>query len=156
MNTETLTVAANSSQTSAKSTKGDYTIQNFGNGSYSITLNNGTYNDYGLLPVIDRGLLNPDLAGKSKGEYDAIAKSKSISSYSSYIPKRRTQLIRYVDRATGKDLVQPIRISGYGNQQYQADDITPQLLMVILMRGLQALPVMDLYLVITVIQLLVM
>ena len=124
MNTETLTVAANSSQTSTESTKGHYTIQNFGNGSYSVTLNTGT-NPYGLLPVIDRGLLNPDLAGKSKGEYDAIAKSKSISSYSSYIPKRRTQLIRYVDRATGKDLVQPIKISGYGNQQYQADDITP-------------------------------
>ncbi|PEH02026.1 MucBP domain-containing protein [Lactobacillus sp. UMNPBX6] len=124
VNTETLTVAANSSQTSTESTKGRYTIQNFGNGSYSVTLNTGT-NPYGLLPVIDRGLLNPDLAGKSKGEYDAIAKSKSISSYSSYIPKRRTQLIRYVDRATGKDLVQPIKISGYGNQQYQADDITP-------------------------------
>ncbi|PAB53148.1 hypothetical protein A3P64_03000, partial [Lactobacillus johnsonii] len=124
VNTETLTVAANSSQTSTESTKGRYTIQNFGNGSYSVTLNTGT-NPYGLLPVIDRGLLNPDLAGKRKGEYDAIAKSKSISSYSSYIPKRRTQLIRYVDRATGKDLVQPIKISGYGNQQYQADDITP-------------------------------
>ena len=124
VNTETLTVAANSSQTSTESTKGRYTIQNFGNGSYSVTLNTGT-NPYGLLPVIDRGLLNPDLAGKSKDEYDAIAKSKSISSYSSYIPKRRTQLIRYVDRATGKDLVQPIKIRGYGNQLYRTNDITP-------------------------------
>ncbi|MBP2058795.1 Rib/alpha/Esp surface antigen-like repeat protein, partial [Lactobacillus colini] len=127
MNTETVKVAANTTKTNTyynSADKGDYTIQNFGNGSYSITLNTFT-NGFGLLPVFDSGHLNNDLVNKTESQYNDIARNESIGIYASYIPKPRTQIIRYVDQATGKDIVQPIDISGYGYQPYRTSDVTP-------------------------------
>ena len=105
---------------------------------------------YGLVPVFDDGI-NKDKAGKldlttidDKGEtvvhgwvgdyllgeglYDYYAKQKSITSWQTPIPQMTTLTIRYVDQATGEDLLAPKTIAGFTYQGFEISNLaTPQI-----------------------------
>lgn len=105
---------------------------------------------YGLVPVFDDGI-NKDKAGKldlttidDKGEtvvhgwvgdyllgeglYDYYAKQKSITTWQTPIPQMTTLTIRYVDQATGEDLLAPKTIAGFTYQGFEISNLaTPQI-----------------------------
>ncbi|MCZ0744191.1 YSIRK-type signal peptide-containing protein [Ligilactobacillus sp. UO.C109] len=131
------TYTQNTSTTTTKpgdSTKEQYTgtggsthdliFQNYGGDSFTVKLN-GLKEGYGLLPVFDGGLLDPTYGSNTLDQNDEAAKTKSIGFWASAIPQETSTKVRYVDQATGKDIVQPMEISGFGYQGFKVNGDAP-------------------------------
>ena len=102
----------------------DLFFQNYGD-SFSVKLIGRLKDGYGLLPVFDEGLLDPTYGSNTLDQNDAAAKAKSISFWASAIPQETSTKVRYVDQATGKDIVQPMKISGFGYQGFKVKGDAP-------------------------------
>ena len=92
----------------------DLIFKNYGD-SFTVKLN-GFEGGPGLLPVFDGGLLDPTYGSNTYDQNHAAAQAKSIGFWASAIPQKTSTKVRYVDQATGKDIVQPMKISGFGYQ----------------------------------------
>ena len=131
------TFTQNTSTTTTKSgdsTKEQYTgtggsthdliFQNYGD-SFSVKLSGRLTNGYGLLPVFDEGLLDPTYGSNTLDQNDKAAQTESIGFWASAIPQKTSTKVRYVDQATGKDIVQPMEISGFGYQGFKVKGDAP-------------------------------
>ena len=107
--------------------KHDLIFHNYDGDSFSVKLNGfeSGYEKYGLLPVFDGGLLDPTYGSNTLDQNDTAAKTKSISFWASMIPQETSTKVRYVDQATGKDIVQPMEISGFGYQGFKVNGEAP-------------------------------
>ncbi|PWF24303.1 hypothetical protein DF212_00310 [Lactobacillus johnsonii] len=103
----------------------DLIFQNYGD-SFSVKLS-GFEGGYGLLPVFDGGLLDPTYGSNTYDQNDEAAKTESIGLWSSMIPQETSTKVRYVDQATGKDIVQPMEISGFGYQGFKINGDAPKI-----------------------------
>ncbi|WP_283576872.1 Rib/alpha-like domain-containing protein, partial [Limosilactobacillus oris] len=103
--------------------KYDLIFHNYGD-SFTVKLSdfNG---EWGMLPVFDGGLLDPTYGSNSYEQNDAAAKTEPISFWASAIPQKTSTKVRYVDQATGKDIVQPMEISGFGYQGFKVKGDAP-------------------------------
>ena len=101
----------------------DLIFHNYGD-SFTVKLS-GSLKDYGLLPVFDEGLLDPTYGSNTLDQNDEAARTKSIGFWASAIPQKTSTKVRYVDQATGKDIVQPMEISGFGYQGFKVKGETP-------------------------------
>ncbi|PEG67018.1 hypothetical protein A3Q23_07895, partial [Lactobacillus johnsonii] len=101
----------------------DLIFQNYGD-SFSVKLS-GFEGGPGLLPVFDEGLLDPTYGSNTLDQNDAAARTKSIGFWASAIPQKTSTKVRYVDQATGKDIVQPMEISGFGYQGFKIKGDAP-------------------------------
>ena len=90
----------------------DLIFKNYGD-SFTVKLN-GFEGGPGLLPVFDGGLLDPTYGSNTYDQNHEAAETKSIGFWASAIPQETSTKVRYVDQATGKDIVQPMEISGFG------------------------------------------
>ncbi|PEG83490.1 hypothetical protein CP367_03090, partial [Lactobacillus sp. UMNPBX16] len=102
----------------------DLIFQNYGD-SFSVKLVGRLKNGYGLLPVFDGGLLDPTYGSNTLDQNDRAAKTESISFWASAIPQETSTKVRYVDQATGKDIVQPMEIKGFGYQGFKVNGEAP-------------------------------
>lgn len=102
----------------------DLIFQNYGD-SFSVKLIGRLKAGYGLLPVFDEGLLDPTYGSNTLDQNDAAAKAKSIGFWVGAIPQETSTKVRYVDQATGKDIVQPMVISGFGYQGFKVKGDAP-------------------------------
>ncbi|WP_301876601.1 Rib/alpha-like domain-containing protein, partial [Limosilactobacillus oris] len=133
------TYSQNTSTTTTKpgdSTKEQYTgaggsthdliFHNYGD-SFTVKLSGFTEKDeYGMLPVFDGGLLDPTYGSNTLDQNDKAAKTEPlISFWASAIPQETSTKVRYVDQATGKDIVQPMEISGFGYQGFKVKGDVP-------------------------------
>ena len=133
------TYTQNNSTTTTKpgdSTKEQYTgtgrsthdliFQNYDGDSFSVKLNGFKEGqEYGLLPVFDGGLLDPTYGSNTYDQNNKAAETKSIGFWASAIPQKTSTEVRYVDQATGKDIVQPMEISGFGYQGFKVKGEAP-------------------------------
>ncbi|PEG69032.1 DUF1542 domain-containing protein, partial [Lactobacillus johnsonii] len=104
----------------------DLIFQNYDGDSFSVKLNGFKEGqEYGLLPVFDGGLLDPTYGSNTLDQNDTAAKTKSIGFWASMIPQETSTKVRYVDQATGKDIVQPMKISGFGYQGFKVKGEAP-------------------------------
>lgn len=101
----------------------DLIFHNYGD-SFTVKLS-GSLKDYGLLPVFDEGLLDPTYGSNTLDQNDEAARTKSIGFWASAIPQKTSTKVRYVDQATGKDIVQPMEISGFGYQGFKVKGDAP-------------------------------
>ena len=103
--------------------KYDLIFHNYGD-SFTVKLNdfNGKW---GMLPVFDGGLLDPTYGSNSYKQNDTAAQTEPISFWASAIPQETSTKVRYVDQATGKDIVQPMEISGFGYQGFKVKGDAP-------------------------------
>ncbi|MQB95931.1 hypothetical protein DN440_09310 [Lactobacillus reuteri] len=69
--------------------------------------------------------MDPTYGSNTLDQNDAAAKAKSISFWASAIPQKTSTKVRYVDQATGKDIVQPMEISGFGYQGFKVNGEAP-------------------------------
>ena len=101
----------------------DLIFHNYGD-SFTVKLNdfNGKW---GMLPVFDGGLLDPTYGSNSYKQNDTAAQTEPISFWASAIPQETSTKVRYVDQATGKDIVQPMEISGFGYQGFKVKGEAP-------------------------------
>ena len=101
----------------------DLIFHNYGD-SFTVKLNdfNGKW---GMLPVFDGGLLDPTYGSNSYKQNDAAAQKEPISFWANAIPQETSTKVRYVDQATGKDIVQPMEISGFGYQGFKVKGDAP-------------------------------
>ena len=101
----------------------DLIFHNYGD-SFTVKLSdfNG---EWGMLPVFDEGLLDPTYGSNSYKQNDAAAQTEPISFWASAIPQKTSTKVRYVDQATGKDIVQPMEISGFGYQGFKVNGEAP-------------------------------
>ncbi|WP_332872783.1 Rib/alpha-like domain-containing protein, partial [Lactobacillus crispatus] len=104
--------------------KYDLIFHNYGD-SFTVKLNNFD-GEWGMLPVFDGGLLDPTYGSNSYKQNDAAAKKDPISFWASAIPQETSTKVRYVDQATGKDIVQPMEISGFGYQGFKVNGEAPK------------------------------
>ena len=103
--------------------KHDLIFHNYGD-SFTVKLRD--FNDeYGMLPVFDGGLLDPTYGSNTLDQNDTAAKTGPISFWASAIPQETSTKVRYVDQATGKDIVQPMEISGFGYQGFKVNGEAP-------------------------------
>ena len=102
----------------------DLIFHNYGD-SFSVKLSGRLTNGYGLLPVFDEGLLDPTYGSNTLDQNDEAARTKSIGFWASAIPQKTSTKVRYVDQATGKDIVQPMEISGFGYQGFKVKGDAP-------------------------------
>ena len=103
----------------------DLIFHNYGD-SFTVKLNGFTEKDeYGMLPVFDGGLLDPTYGSNTLDQNDTAAKTEPISFWASAIPQETSTKVRYVDQATGKDIVQPMKISGFGYQGFKVKGEAP-------------------------------
>ena len=102
----------------------DLIFQNYDGDSFTVKLS-GSLKDYGLLPVFDGGLLDPTYGSNTYEKNDEAAKTESIGFWASAIPQETSTKVRYVDQATGKDIVQPMKISGFGYQGFKVKGEAP-------------------------------
>ncbi|WP_288557429.1 Rib/alpha-like domain-containing protein, partial [uncultured Lactobacillus sp.] len=111
----------------ASGSKYDLIFKNYQGKSYAVILKGFEHRDgeYGLLPVFDGGLLDPTYGSNTYDQNDEAAKTKSIGFWSNMIPQETSTKVRYVDQATGKDIVQPMEISGFGYQGFQVKGEAP-------------------------------
>lgn len=132
-NTRTMVVAPNKSKTDGYGRKYDFTVNNFGDGALSVTLN-GYKPDYGLLPLFDGGRVTPEYQkiidtakdlDTARDKLDNLAKTKEIGSWATRMPENGVTTIRYVDQATGEDIATPIEFSGLGYQKYTIENQPP-------------------------------
>ena len=101
----------------------DLIFKNYGD-SFTVKLN-GFEGGPGLLPVFDGGLLDPTYGSNTYDQNHAAAQAKSIGFWASAIPQETSTKVRYVDQATGKDIVQPMEISGFGYQGFKITGDAP-------------------------------
>ncbi|WP_241499290.1 Rib/alpha-like domain-containing protein [Limosilactobacillus reuteri] len=101
----------------------DLIFHNYGD-SFTVKLNdfNGKW---GMLPVFDEGLLDPTYGSNTLEQNDKAAQTEPISFWASAIPQETSTKVRYVDQATGKDIVQPMEISGFGYQGFKVKGDAP-------------------------------
>ena len=132
-NTRTMVVAPNKSKTDGYGRKYDFTVNNFGDGALSVTLN-GYKPDYGLLPLFDGGRVTPEYQkiidtakdlDTARDKLDTLAKTKEIGRWPTRMPENGVTTIRYVDQATGEDIATPIEFSGLGYQKYTIENQPP-------------------------------
>ncbi|WP_152977282.1 Rib/alpha-like domain-containing protein, partial [Limosilactobacillus ingluviei] len=111
----------------ASGSKYDLIFKNYQGKSYAVVLKDFKHGDgeYGLLPVFDGGLLDPTYGSNTYDQNDEAAKTKSIGFWASAIPQETSTKVRYVDQATGKDIVQPMEISGFGYQGFKITGDAP-------------------------------
>ena len=106
--------------------KHDLIFQNYDGDSFSVKLNGFKEGqEYGLLPVFDGGLLDPTYGSNTYDQNNKAAETKSIGFWASAIPQKTSTEVRYVDQATGKDIVQPMEISGFGYQGFKVNGEAP-------------------------------
>ena len=106
--------------------KHDLIFQNYDGDSFSVKLNGFEEGrEYGLLPVFDGGLLDPTYGSNTYDQNNKAAETKSIGFWASAIPQETSTKVRYVDQATGKDIVQPMEISGFGYQGFKVNGEAP-------------------------------
>ncbi|MDD1403961.1 Rib/alpha-like domain-containing protein [Limosilactobacillus reuteri] len=103
--------------------KYDLIFHNYGD-SFTVKLNNFD-GKWGMLPVFDGGLLDPTYGSNSYKQNDTAAQTEPISFWASAIPQKTSTKVRYVDQATGKDIVQPMEISGFGYQGFKVKGDAP-------------------------------
>ena len=114
----------------------DLLLKNYQGKSYMVILKGfkSKEGNYGLLPVFDGGLFdhtyysdydNQKNSYKDYYQNDKTAETKSIGFWASAIPQETSTKVRYVDQATGKDIVQPMEISGFGYQGFQVKGDAP-------------------------------
>ncbi|MCC4510857.1 hypothetical protein LMB63_06085, partial [Limosilactobacillus reuteri] len=101
----------------------DLIFHNYGD-SFTVKLS-GFTGGWGLLPVFDSGLLDPTYGSNTLKQNDDAAKAESIGFWASAIPQETSTKVRYVDQATGKDIVQPMEISGFGYQGFKVKGEAP-------------------------------
>nr|AAY86899.1 unknown extracellular protein lr1694 [Limosilactobacillus reuteri] len=101
----------------------DLIFHNYGD-SFTVKLNdfNGKW---GMLPVFDEGLLDPTYGSNTLEQNDKAGQTEPISFWASAIPQETSTKVRYVDQATGKDIVQPMEISGFGYQGFKVKGDAP-------------------------------
>src|SRR5699024_4031638 len=102
----------------------DLIFHNYDGDSFSVKLN-GFEGGYGLLPVFDGGLLDHTYGSNTYDQNNKAAETKSIGFWASAIPQETSTKVRYVDQATGKDIVQPMEISGFGYQGFKVNGEAP-------------------------------
>ncbi|MDM8280991.1 Rib/alpha-like domain-containing protein, partial [Ligilactobacillus agilis] len=106
--------------------KHDLIFKNYDGDSFSFKLNGFEEGkEYGLLPVFDGGLLDPTYGSNTYDQNNKAAEKKSIGFWASAIPQETSTKVRYVDQATGKDIVQPMEISGFGYQGFKVNGDAP-------------------------------
>uniref|UniRef100_UPI00232B1ECE YSIRK-type signal peptide-containing protein n=1 Tax=Limosilactobacillus reuteri TaxID=1598 RepID=UPI00232B1ECE len=103
--------------------KYDLIFHNYGD-SFTVKLNDFD-GKWGMLPVFDGGLLDPTYGSNSYKQNDTAAQTEPISFWASAIPQKTSTKVRYVDQATGKDIVQPMEISGFGYQGFKVKGEAP-------------------------------
>ena len=106
--------------------KHDLIFQNYDGDSFAVKLSgfDKENESYGLLPVFDSGLLDPTYGSNTLEQNDVAAQAK-IDFWASAIPQETSTKVRYVDQATGKDIVQPMEISGFGYQGFKINGDAP-------------------------------
>ncbi|MBE5058025.1 Rib/alpha-like domain-containing protein, partial [Lactobacillus crispatus] len=119
-NTDTHEVYAGTS-----GSKYDLIFKNYQGKSYTVILKDFEDGDWGLLPVFDGGLLDPTYYSNDYTKNDHKAETKSIGFWGGAIPQETSTKVRYVDQATGKDIVQPMEISGFGYQGFKIKGEAP-------------------------------
>ncbi|WP_275077268.1 Rib/alpha-like domain-containing protein, partial [Lactobacillus gallinarum] len=100
-------------------------FKNYQGKSYTVILKDFEDGDYGLLPVFDGGLLDHKYYSNDHDQNDTKAETESIGYWASAIPEETSTKVRYVDQATGKDIVQPMEISGFGYQGFKVNGEAP-------------------------------
>ena len=103
--------------------KYDLIFHNYGD-SFTVKLNDFD-GKWGMLPVFDGGLLDPTYGSNSYTQNDTAAQTEPISFWASAMPQTTSTKVRYVDQATGKDIVQPMEISGFGYQGFKVKGDAP-------------------------------
>ena len=114
----------------------DLLLKNYQGKSYMVILKGfkSKEGNYGLLPVFDGGLFdhtyysdydNQKNSYKDYYQNDKTAQTESIGFWESAIPQETSTKVRYVDQATGKDIVQPMEISGFGYQGFKVNGEAP-------------------------------
>ena len=109
----------------ASGSKYDLIFKNYQGKSYTVILKNFEDGDWGLLPVFDGGLLDPTYGSNTYDQNNKAAQTKSIGFWAGAIPQETSTKVRYVDQATGKDIVQPMEISGFGYQGFKIKGDAP-------------------------------
>ncbi|MDM8282513.1 Rib/alpha-like domain-containing protein, partial [Lactobacillus gallinarum] len=100
-------------------------LKNYQGKSYTVSLEGFKDGDWGLLPVFEGGLLDPTYGSNTYDQNDKAAETESISLLAGMIPQETSTKVRYVDQATGKDILQPMEISGFGYQGFQVKGKAP-------------------------------
>ena len=104
-------------------------VHNYNGESFSVVLK-GFKGGYGLTPIFDQGILNPKYKSKTLDELDGdngINAKEHIGSWASVIPQETTTSVRYVDLETGKDIAQPLKVSGFGYQGFKINGDAPKI-----------------------------
>ncbi|MDM8277174.1 hypothetical protein QUW33_06935, partial [Lactobacillus gallinarum] len=104
--------------------KYDLIFHNYGD-SFTVKLNDFD-GKWGMLPVFDGGLLDPTYGSNSYDQNDTAAQTEPISFWASAIPQETSTKVRYVDQATGKDIVQPMEIKGFSYQGFKVNGEAPK------------------------------
>ncbi|WP_143439215.1 DUF1542 domain-containing protein, partial [Lactobacillus crispatus] len=108
-------------------------VHNYNGKSFSVVLKGFKYGDqggYGLTPIFDQGILNPKYKDKTLPELDGtsgINYKEQIARWASVIPQETTNSVRYVDLETGKDIAQPLKVTGYGYQGFKINGDAPKI-----------------------------
>ncbi|WP_034533201.1 DUF1542 domain-containing protein, partial [Lactobacillus kitasatonis] len=108
-------------------------VHNYNGESFSVVLKNFKYDSqggYGLTPIFDQGILNPEYKDKTEKDLDGtngINYKEQIVGWSSVIPQETTTSVRYVDLETGKDIAQPLMVNGYGYQGFKINGDAPKI-----------------------------
>ena len=86
-------------------------VHNYNGESFSVVLKGFKYDSqggYGLTPIFDQGILNPKYKDKTEKQLDdtsGINYKEQIGRWDSVIPQETSTKVRYVDQATGKDIL---------------------------------------------------
>ena len=108
-------------------------VHNYNGESFSVVLKGFKYDGqggYGLTPIFDQGILNPKYKDKTEKQLDdtsGINYKEQIGRWDSVIPQETSTKVRYVDQATGKDILQPMEISGFGYQGFKINGNAPKI-----------------------------
>ncbi|OXC36288.1 DUF1542 domain-containing protein [Lactobacillus crispatus] len=104
-------------------------VHNYNGESFSVVLK-GFKGGYGLTPIFDQGILNPKYKSKTLDELDGengINYKEQIGGWASVIPQETTTSVRYVDLETGKDIAQPLMVTGFGYQGFKINGNAPKI-----------------------------
>ena len=108
-------------------------VHNYNGESFSVVLKGFKYDSqggYGLTPIFDQGILNPKYKDKTEKELynkNGINYKEHIGSWDSVIPQETTTSVRYVDLETGKDIAQPLKVTGYRYQGVKINGDAPKI-----------------------------
>ncbi|WP_143468925.1 Rib/alpha-like domain-containing protein [Lactobacillus sp. UMNPBX4] len=69
--------------------------------------------------------MDPTYGSNTYKQNNKAAETKSIGFWAGAIPQETSTKVRYVDQATGKDIVQPMEISGFGYQGFKIKGDAP-------------------------------